>query len=117
ARVGGGGDPRKPVPDAGNTGACTADDVAPGCAIDADTVNAPYLHLSKSSSGGFIAGGAGSYSLTVTNIGSQPTSGSFRVVDVLPIDAAFAAGFTTTGGFSCSHAAGVVTCDSSTALA
>ncbi|MCB1566601.1 MAG: DUF11 domain-containing protein, partial [Xanthomonadales bacterium] len=117
ARVGGGGDPRKPVPDAGNTSACSANDIVPGCAIDADTVNAPYLQLSKSSSGGFIAGGSGSYSLTVTNIGSQPTSGNFRVVDVLPVDLSFATGFTTTGGFSCSHAAGVVTCNSTTPLA
>ncbi|MFA5590925.1 MAG: DUF11 domain-containing protein [Lysobacteraceae bacterium] len=116
-RVGGGGDPNKPIPTPGNTGACVDNHVAPGCAIDIDIVEAPFLSLKKANAGTLLAGGSGQYTLTLTNLGSAPTSDPIRIVDVLPDGVSFDSGFTTTGGFSCSHAAGVVECNSSAVLA
>ncbi|WP_371282351.1 beta strand repeat-containing protein [Dokdonella sp.] len=114
ARVGGGGDPDNAPPTPGNTPACTADNVPAGCAIDADVTNAPFLTLSKSGSA-FVAGNSGSYTLTVTNIGSQPSAGTIRVVDVLPAFVTFTSA-SSPSGFTCSSTPPNVVCNSSTVI-
>ncbi|MFZ1392486.1 MAG: hypothetical protein WAS23_12925 [Dokdonella sp.] len=114
ARVGGGGDPDNETPTPANTAACTDNHVPLGCAIDADVTNAPFLALAKSGSA-FIAGNAGSYTLTVANLGSQPSSGTIRVVDVLPAFVSFT-GFTSPSGFACVSTPPNVVCTSTTAI-
>jgi len=114
ARVGGGGDPDNPTPTAGNTTICTGDHTPIGCAIDADVTNAPFLGLLKSSSD-LVAGNAGSYTLTLMNMGSMPTTGTIRVVDVLPTFVTFSS-FSSPSGFTCVHSAPNVVCESSTVI-
>jgi uncharacterized repeat protein (TIGR01451 family) len=114
ARVGGGGDVDNPTPDATNTALCTGDHTPIGCAIDTDVTNAPFLGLTKSASN-LVAGNAGSYTLTLMNMGSQPTSGTVRVVDVLPTGVTFS-GFASPSGFTCVHLAPNVVCESSTVI-
>ncbi len=119
ARVGGGGDPDNPTPGAGNTATCTADDQGPGCAVDADVVQAPLLSIAKSNAAPspLLAGGSGSYVLTIRNLGSAATSGTIRVIDVLPGGLTFGSAVVTGSGFTCSHSSGVITCDRGAALA
>ncbi len=114
-RVAGGGDPDNVPPTPANTATCTADNVPLGCAIDADVTNAPFLSLTKSGSA-FTAGNSGSYTLSVTNIGSQPSTGSIRVVDVLPTGVTFAS-FSSASGFTCTSTPPNVVCNSSTVIA
>ncbi len=113
-RVGGGGDPDNAPPTPANTATCTADNVPAGCAIDADVTNAPFLALAKSSSG-FVAGNSGSYTLTVGNIGSQPSSGTIRVVDVLPVGMTYVSS-SSPNGFTCTSTPPNVVCSSTTAI-
>ncbi len=61
----------------------------------------PDLAISKTHSGSFTANGAGSYTITVTNIGNGVVSGSTQVTDILPgeltLDSFSGAGWTCTG--------------------
>ena len=119
ARVGGGGDPNKGTPTQTTTGNCTGNNTPAGCAVDTDTINAPFLQLSKSDATDEVrAGGTTSYSLTVHNAGSQPTSGTVRVVDALPSGMNYVgASPFNSGGFSCSWASPNLTCDRTSVLA
>lgn len=74
----------------------------------------PDLRLAKASASGFVAGLNGLYTLTVSNAGPAATSGTYTVTDVLPPGLAYVGASGT--GWSCSHAAGTVTCTSSTAI-
>lgn len=121
ARVGGGGDPNKPVPDSGSTSACTGDGTPAGCAIDVDTVSAPLLSLAKTDNTDVVVAGATTtYQLTVSNSGAAPTAGTIRVVDVLPAGMGYAgpASFNS-GGFACTWTAGTrsFSCQRTTAIA
>ena len=115
ARVGGGGDPLKPAPTPADVMACTGQNTPSGCAVDADVVNAPFLALEKSSST-LVSGNPGSYVLTVRNNGSQATSGSIRIVDVLPAGVTFSSAASSPAGFTCAAAGQVVTCNSSASI-
>ncbi len=44
----------------------------------------PDLTITKSHTGNFTQGQAGTYTLTVSNVGGSPTSGSVSVIDTLP---------------------------------
>ncbi|HEY6942292.1 DUF7507 domain-containing protein [Dokdonella sp.] len=121
ARVGGGGDPNKPAPTGSTASACTAQDNPAGCATDVDTIQAPLLTLGKSD--GVVdvaAGGTTTYSLVVTNAGALATSGTMRIVDVLPTGMTYTGATPfASGGFSCTWTAGSlsVSCDRAAALA
>lgn len=69
---------------------------------------APDLAITKSAAGAFTVGSNGSYTIAVSNVGTAATTGAITVTDLL------AAGLTyvsaTGTGWSCSHAAGTVTC-------
>jgi uncharacterized repeat protein (TIGR01451 family) len=72
-------------------------------------VSIPDLAITKVASGTFTAGQNASYTLTVTNVSTGPTTGSITVNDVLPAGLSFVSG--TGGGFSCSAAGQSVTCN------
>jgi uncharacterized repeat protein (TIGR01451 family) len=69
---------------------------------------APDLAITKMHSGGFAAGSSGTYTLTVSNVGTDPTTGAVRVEDTLPT------GLTPTSvsgsGWVCSITGQAVTC-------
>lgn len=121
ARIGGGGDPSKPVPTSTTTSACTGNDTPAGCAVDVDTVSAPLVTLAKTDNTDVVvSGGTTTYQLTVANGGAAPTAGTIRVVDVLPAGMTYtgAASFTS-GGFACTWTAATrsFSCDRATAIA
>jgi uncharacterized repeat protein (TIGR01451 family) len=119
ARVTGGGDSGKPpsATPVADAEACTANNTPAGCALDSDTVVAPNLVLTKTdNTSTVVSGGTTTYVLVVSNTGGTATSGTIRVVDVLPTGLTFA-GTTTTGAFTCTLAAPTLTCDQATALA
>ena len=60
----------------------------------------PDLTISKSHAGNFFRGQAGTYSLTVSNIGIAPTNGTVTVLDTLP--GGMTAAAMTGTGWSCS---------------
>ena len=121
ARIGGGGDLNKAVPDAATTALCTGNDTPAGCAIDVDSVNAPLLSLVKTDgTDTAVAGATTPYQLTVSNTGAAPSIGPIRVVDVLPVGMSYnGASPFVSGGFNCVYSAGTLSfvCDSSTAIA
>ena len=80
------------------------------------TINgfAPDLTIAKSHVGSFLRGSAGSYSVTVSNIGSVASSGLVTVSDTLPAGLAPSTALGT--GWGCGIAAQVVTCTRSDAL-
>ncbi|MFN8582294.1 MAG: hypothetical protein U0163_15140, partial [Gemmatimonadaceae bacterium] len=73
-------------------------------------VEAPDLTIAKSHTGNFVRGQQATYSLTVSNVGSAPSSGTITVTDVLPTGLSFVSA--TGSGWSCSAAASTVTCTS-----
>ncbi|MBI1742083.1 DUF11 domain-containing protein [Candidatus Acetothermia bacterium] len=80
-------------------------------ASDATTINAtpqPDLSISKSHSASFIAGTDGTYTITVTNVGSASTTGTITVTDTLPTGMSFVAGIGS--GWTCSAVGQIVTC-------
>jgi uncharacterized repeat protein (TIGR01451 family) len=90
----GGGDP-------GCTSAMTVDTLPTRCVGTAMTsVDAPRLTLVKTASGTFSVGVPGTYTLTITNTGTAPTSGTISVTDVVPSSLTIgtvSAGCTVTG--------------------
>ena len=121
ARIGGGGDPNKPAPNATTTAECTGNNTPAGCAIDVDTVNAPLLSVVKTdNSATVVTGGATTYQLTVANSGASPTVGNIRVVDVLPVGMSYTGNSPfSSGGFTCTYTSADLsfTCESTTAIA
>ena len=71
-------------------------------------IKPPDLAIRKQGDSSYTAGGSGTFTLTVTNIGGGPTTGTITVVDTLPT------GLTPTAaagsGWSCSIAGQTVTC-------
>ena len=89
------------VPDAvpGNNSASEATPVV---------VPAPDLTLAKAATGPFTVGANASYTLTVSNVGTSATTGAISVTDILPAGLTFVSATGT--GWTCSHAAGTVSC-------
>ncbi|MEV5314726.1 DUF11 domain-containing protein [Streptomyces sp. NPDC052610] len=93
--------------------------MAGGGTTDEDTVCSPVtqsppadpaeLSIAKSHSGAFSQGGTGTYTLTVSNAsGAGPTEGTVTVTDTLPTGVTY--NNATGSGWTCSQAAGTVTC-------
>ena len=123
ARVAGGNDPTKPLPADAATGvtsaaACTGNNTPAGCALDTDTVVAPNLWLTKSNNvTSVVAGGTAQYALVVTNAGGTDTTGTIRVVDVLPVGLAFSgASPFVINGFTCTSTPPNIVCERTVAL-
>ncbi len=90
-------------------------------ATDPASISGPDLTIQKSHSGNFTQGDVGQqYTLTVSNRGSAPTSGTVTVTDSLPAGLT-ATGFGGTGWSSCTAAPvvgpGALSCQRSDALA
>lgn len=98
---------------------CTANDTPAGCAVDADTITAPNLTLTKTDGAGSVAAGQNlTYTLVVTNGGGTATSGTIRVADALPSGLTYSGSTPfSSGGFTCTVAGQGITCDRATALA
>ena len=113
ATVAGGGEP------AANNGNNSSSIVTTVCAV-----SCPDLRVNKTSAASFTVGTAGSYTLSVTNIGGLTTGlNSYTISDTLPAGltlttAAGGAGWTIGAGWACTGAAGgnVVSCSRSTAI-
>ena len=73
------------------------------------------LALKMAHAGNFTVGTNGVYTLTVTNVGTIPTTGTITVTDTLPSGLGFVSGTGT--GWSCSANAAVVTCTNAGPLA
>ena len=74
----------------------------------------PDLQIAKRHSGSFRADRSGIYTLTVTNVGSGPTSGPVTVTDTLPTGLTYASASGT--GWSCTGSGAAVSCTRSTAI-
>ena len=118
ARVGGGGDPNKVAPTPATAAVCTGNNTPAGCAIDIDTVTAPILSLTKSDATTRVLRGATTaYTLTVTNNGAAPTSGTIRVFDVLPVGLTFSGVSPfTVNNFTCTVTGQNISCDRTVAI-
>ncbi|MEO5618881.1 MAG: hypothetical protein ABIS67_14025, partial [Candidatus Eisenbacteria bacterium] len=82
--------------------------VANDCASDPNTViSAPDLTVNKTHNGNFTVGSNGTYTITVTNVGSAATSGAITVTDTLPAGLTFVSG--SGAGWSFSVTGQVVT--------
>ena len=79
---------------------------------DADPTNvrkpAPDLSITKSHVGNFTAGVVRSYSLSVKNVGIDPTAGTITVTDTLPVGLTYVSAAGT--GWACGFASPTVTC-------
>jgi uncharacterized repeat protein (TIGR01451 family) len=83
------------------------------CSVLTPTV--PKLNLIKSGGSSIAAGGSGSYTLALSNVGGSATSGVVTITDVLPANLSFAG--QTSGVLSCSAAGQTVTCTGTPNLA
>jgi uncharacterized repeat protein (TIGR01451 family) len=83
--------------------------------VSVAVTGAPDLALTKTHTGSFTVGTNGKYTLTVSNVGSAPTSGPITLVDSLPAGLSYVS-FTGTG-WTCSAAAPNVACSRTQALA
>ncbi|HVF35572.1 MAG TPA: hypothetical protein VND91_09645, partial [Candidatus Saccharimonadia bacterium] len=88
-------------------------DTDPTTVGDAGLPLTPDLTLTKSHTGTFVRGEAGSYTLVVSNVGAAPTAGPVTVVDMLPTGLSATALSGT--GWTCNLA--TLTCTRSDALA
>lgn len=79
------------------------------------TAPAPDLTITKVAAGPFVVGANAAYTLGVDNIGSAATTGTITVTDVLPAGLGFVSA--TGSGWSCSAAAGTVSCTTAGPLA
>ncbi|HMH53205.1 MAG TPA: IPTL-CTERM sorting domain-containing protein, partial [Candidatus Acidoferrum sp.] len=96
------------------TGNVTSTNGGPGNAATASVgVATPDLAIAKTHTGTFVKGQTSDYTITVSNVGAGPTSGTVTVTDTLP------AGLTATAmsgtGWTCTL--GTLTCTRSDALA
>ena len=76
----------------------------------------PDLTLAISHSGTFIAGGTGTYTITVSNSGEAPTNGLVMIIDMLPAGLTYA-GPATVGGWTISGNGQTITATRMDALA
>jgi len=88
-------------------------------ASDPTTITAagvPDLTITKSHSGNFTQGATGSYSLTASNSGTGPTSGTMKITDTLPTGLT-ATALTGPAGWTCTLATVSCSSNSGTVLA
>jgi uncharacterized repeat protein (TIGR01451 family) len=79
-------------------------------------VNSPNLSVTKSATpSAFTPAGSAVYSITVTNSGNAPTSGTITVTDTLDANLTYVSA--SGSGWTCNPAGQVVTCNSTTAVA
>ncbi len=78
-------------------------------------VNQIDLTITKTHPGNFTQSGTGSYTLTVTNIGTTTSAGTVTVTDTLPTGLTFN-GTPTGTGWACSTSGQVATCTRSTTV-
>jgi uncharacterized repeat protein (TIGR01451 family) len=81
------------------------------------TVNSIDLQVKKSHSGVFTVGSTGTYTVTVNNAGTGPSSGTITVTDTLPAGLTYLSTGSGGTGWTCGAAGQVVTCTSTTAIA
>ncbi|CAB4695702.1 unannotated protein [freshwater metagenome] len=79
------------------------------------TVAAPDLAIEKSHTGALVRGATTTYHLDVSNVGSARTQGTVTVTDALPSGLTYVSA--TGSGWTCTQAAGVVSCTRSDTLA
>jgi uncharacterized repeat protein (TIGR01451 family) len=84
-------------------------------ATDDDPIVAPSLALTKVHAGDFTVGTNGTYTLTVANTGSAPTSGAITLIDALPAGLGYVSATGT--GWTCSANGQDVTCSTNAVLA
>src|SRR5713101_7550310 len=68
----------------------------------------PDLTIAKSHTGNFTVGTNGTYTILVSNVGTNPTSGTITVTDTLPAGLLFISGIGN--GWTCSASGQAVTC-------
>jgi uncharacterized repeat protein (TIGR01451 family) len=74
---------------------------------------APNLNINKNASKGTVtAGETFTYTVTASNVGNAPASGTVTVTDTLPTEVTYQ-NATATNGFTCAEASGTVTCTGS----
>jgi uncharacterized repeat protein (TIGR01451 family) len=81
------------------------------------TVNSIDLQVTKSHSGAFTVGSTGTYTITVNNAGTGPTSGTITVTDTLPAGLTYVPTGSGGTGWTCGAAGQVVTCTSTASIA
>ncbi|CAN5524834.1 hypothetical protein BH11ACT8_BH11ACT8_07170 [soil metagenome] len=79
------------------------------------TVSGPDLKIVKSHTGTLVQGSNATYTLAVSNVGTAKSQGPVTVTDTLPAGLTYVSA--TGSGWSCSQAAGKVTCTRSDSLA
>ncbi|MFN8666215.1 MAG: hypothetical protein U0164_03335 [Gemmatimonadaceae bacterium] len=84
-------------------------------ASDPVAVAAPDLTIAKTATSAMTVGANATYSLTVSNVSATATTGTITVTDVLPAGLTFVSATGT--GWSCTHAAGTVSCTNGGPLA
>ena len=85
-------------------------------ASDSTTINEPALSIAKTHTGNFTQGQSNaSYSVTVSNTGTLPTTGAVMVTDTMPSGETLVSMAGT--GWTCPGTGGANTCDRSDALA
>ena len=84
-------------------------------ATDPTTIVSPVLAISKTHSGNFTIGQPGVYTISVSNTGTAPTSGTITVTDTIPAGLTYSSASGT--GWSCSGSGQTATCTSSTPIA
>jgi len=92
------------------------DAAAAGTQPTVSPLSLPDLTVAKAAVGSFVRGSSASYTLTVNNVGSAPTSGTLTVTDTLPTGLSYSAATGT--GWTCSFDAATqtVTCTCTTAV-
>jgi uncharacterized repeat protein (TIGR01451 family) len=86
-----------------------------GASASVDSAPFPDLRISKAHAGDFRAGKPGSYSVSVGNVGTGPTTSDIIVTDSLPTGMTFDSA--TGGDFACAAVGQLVTCTRVIALA
>ena len=92
------------------------DAAAAGTQPTVSPLSLPDLSVTKTAVGSFVRGSSASYTLTVSNVGSAPTSGTITVTDTLPTGLSYTAATGT--GWTCSFntATRTVTCTRTTTI-
>ena len=105
------------VPSVTNTASVSGGgDTTPSSASDVTTVLSPDLTVAKTHTPtSFVRGSTGTYSITVQNSGTAPTSAQTTVIDTLPTGLSVSAGTFTPSGvngsaWSCTASGQTVTC-------
>jgi uncharacterized repeat protein (TIGR01451 family) len=80
-----------------------------------NTYVGPDLTVTKTDNGPFTKGATGTYTITVSNIGSLPSTGTITITDTLPTGLTYSS-YNGGGVWTCSSAPPQVTCTSTTVI-